>query len=213
MPPAESTLLIGTANPGKQRELRALLSDLALILIGPGDLDLRVAFEESGADYASNAAIKARAYARASRLWALADDSGLEVDALAGAPGIRSARLAGPLASDADRRAMLLGLLQGHPRPWLARFRCLAALASPAGRVWQAAGVCQGQIIPRPRGAHGFGYDPIFLLAGLDRTMAELSAEEKNRLSHRAQAIHAIRPLIIDQLGLTSRYIDPPSGA
>ena len=131
----------------------------------------------------------------------LSDDSGLEVEDLGGAPGIFSARYAPQLgATDSDRRVYLLHQLSPYPRPWAARFHCTVALASPDGAVHFSEGVCQGEIIPQERGMNGFGYDPIFLIPELGRTMAELNMEEKNRLSHRAQAVLAIQPLLLSLL-------------
>jgi len=129
--------------------------------------------------------------AAASGLWTIADDTGLEVDALGGAPGVRTARLS---EDDASRRAKLLQLLAAHPRPWTARFRCSVALAGPRGEVAIGRGDCEGEILPKERGDHGFGYDPIFLVAGTHYTMAELPLIEKNRLSHRARAVRALLP-------------------
>jgi len=198
-------LLIATNNSGKRRELLVLLVGLDLELVTPADLGLALEVEETGATYAENAALKAAAFARASGLPALADDSGLEVDALDGRPGLHSARFA-PWhgATDVDRRRLLLERLQAFSRPWTARFRCVTALALPgaddSGDVRLAEGVCPGEIIPEERGADGFGYDPVFLLAELGRTMAELTMEEKNRLSHRARAVLAARPFIVDLL-------------
>lgn len=190
-------LLIATGNPGKLREIRALLNDLALRLLTPAELGLHIDVAEVGATYAENAALKAAAFARAAGLLTLADDSGLEVEALGGLPGIRSARFAPqPGATDADRRAYLLQRLGGLPRPWRARFHCTVALATPRGEVQFAEGHCPGEIIPEERGQNGFGYDPIFWLPELGRTMAQLSDEEKNRLSHRARAVLAARPLL-----------------
>lgn len=192
-------LLIATRNPGKLRELRALLDGLGLDLASPDDLVLPLEVEETGADYAENAARKARAYAAASGLPSLADDSGLEVEALGGAPGLRSARLlpgrpGKTPADDAARRLRLLELLAGHPRPWPARFRCSAALAWPTGALVMAEGECTGEIVPAPRGQGGFGYDPLFRMEGEGRTMAELPEAVKNRISHRARAVQALRP-------------------
>jgi XTP/dITP diphosphohydrolase len=131
----------------------------------------------------------------------MSDDSGLEVEVLSGAPGIFSARYAPRLgATDADRRAYLLQQLSSYPRPWTARFHCTVALASPDGAVHFSEGICQGEIIPQERGMNGFGYDPIFLIPELGRTMAELDMKEKNRLSHRAQAVLAIKPVILSLL-------------
>ncbi len=197
-------LLIATGNPGKVLEIRALLDDPALLLLTPADLGLHLEVAEVGATYAENAALKAQAFAHASGLLALADDSGLEVQALGGLPGLRSARFAPqPGATDADRRAYLLQRLGDAPRPWTACFHCTVALATPAGALHFAEGRCPGEIIPEERGDHGFGYDPIFLLPELGRTMAQLSMEEKNRLSHRARAVLAVRPILA---GLLARF-------
>jgi XTP/dITP diphosphohydrolase len=197
-----TNLVIATGNPGKIRELRALLQHLPITLINPHDLSLILQIEEQNDSYSANAKRKALAYAEASNMWCLADDSGLEVDALEGAPGLQSARLAGPGRSDADRRSLLLELLQSHPRPWTARFRCVVALSSPTGEVTSAEGICEGEILPHERGENGFGYDPIFLLKSRDQTMAELSMEDKNQLSHRARAVHALLPVLGERLGI-----------
>lgn len=195
-------LLLATNNQGKRREISALLADMEIELVLPGELGLNLQVEETGSTYAENAARKALAFAQASGLPALGDDSGLEVDALGGQPGLYSARYAPmPNATDADRRVYLLEKLQGKPRPWTARFRCVVAVAYPdpdggPGRVQFAEGTCEGEIIPEERGTGGFGYDPIFFIPEAGRTMAELSMEEKNRLSHRARAVHAARPLL-----------------
>ena len=190
-------LLIASTNRGKLREIQAVLSDLALDLVLPADLGLNLNVEETGTTYAENAALKARAYCQAGGLLTLADDSGLEVDALGGLPGVRSARfLPLPGASDADRRHYLLLQLAGKPQPWTAHFHCTVALAPPSGEVLYAEGDCPGEIIPLERGDNGFGYDPIFLLPELGRTMAELSTAEKNQLSHRARALKAALPLL-----------------
>jgi len=127
----------------------------------------------------------------------LADDSGLEVDALGGQPGLHSARyVTRPEATDADRRQLLLERLEGQPKPWRARFRCWVAVVAPDGRTQLAEGVCEGEILPEERGQNGFGYDPIFLIPELGKSMAELSMEQKNRLSHRARAVQAALPLL-----------------
>ncbi|HFC09011.1 MAG TPA: RdgB/HAM1 family non-canonical purine NTP pyrophosphatase [Chloroflexi bacterium] len=191
------TLLIATTNRGKQQEYRQLLADLPLRLVFPDDVDATLTVEETGQTYAENAALKAQAWAEATGLLTLADDSGLEVEALGGAPGLYSARYApGPSPTDADRRRYLLRQLEGHPRPWRARFVCVIAVATPTGDLHFAEGTCPGEIIPTERGAHGFGYDPIFWLPALQRTMAELLPEEKNRLSHRGRAAVAIHPVL-----------------
>ena len=190
-----NTLLLASTNPGKLLEIQDLLPGFELLL--PQHLGLNLEVEETGHTYAENAALKARAYCQASGLPALADDSGLEVDYLGGAPGLHSARYAGRHeASDADRRALLLLNLVGFPRPWLAHFHCTVAVAAPDGQVFFADGDCPGEIIPVERGSNGFGYDPIFLLPELGLTMAELSRAQKNELSHRARAVKAALPLI-----------------
>lgn len=196
-------LLIATSNPGKLRELQALLVDLQdqIQLLLPADLNLSLEVVEDGDTYLENAVKKALAYGQASGLLTLADDSGLEVDALNGAPGLFSARYSDkPGATDADRRSHLLDNLHFHPRPWTARFRCLVALASPNGDLRHSEGICPGEIIPEERGNNGFGYDPIFLLSERGKTMAELSMAEKNTLSHRARAVHAAIPLIQEMI-------------
>jgi XTP/dITP diphosphohydrolase len=195
-------LLIATHNRGKLREYAALLASLPLTLLTPDDLGLDLNVVESGDTYADNARLKAVAYAQASGLLALADDSGLEVDALDGAPGVRSARYA--LGDDADRVTALLRALDAAGVPAedrSARFRCVIVLAAPDGRTWQTAGTCEGRIIDAPRGSGGFGYDPIFYLPGHGRTMAELPPAEKNRISHRARAAQALRPLLAQLTG------------
>ena len=192
-----SKLLLASQNPGKLREMKALLKNVPIDLISPVDLGLHLVVKEEGHTYAENAAHKALVYARRSGLVALADDSGLEVEALNGAPGLYSARYAPQRgATDADRRAYLLQQIEGSPRPWRARFRCTIAVATPSGEVHYKEGTCQGEIIPKERGQGGFGYDPIFLIPEMGRTMAELTLEEKNRLSHRARAVQAAIPLL-----------------
>jgi len=185
-------LLIATNNKGKVKELQDLLKDPGIELVTPAQIDLDLDVLEDGQTYAENAAKKAVAFARASGLVSLADDSGLEVDALDGAPGLHSARYGAPHGgklSDAERRAFLIRNLQGKPRPWTARFHATIAIAHPNGETQLAEGYCPGEIIPEERGTGGFGYDPIFLLPELGKTMAELSMDEKNRLSHRARAV------------------------
>jgi len=188
-------LLIATNNRGKMKEIQALLEGLELELVTPGQIGIELEVAEDGTTYAENAAAKAAAYARAAQLITLADDSGLEVDALGGLPGLHSARfVARPGATDADRRQALLERLRDKPRPWLARFRCWVAVVKPDGETRFSEGICPGEIIPEERGQNGFGYDPIFFLPELGKTMAELSMEEKNRLSHRARAVRAMAP-------------------
>ncbi|HSL31909.1 MAG TPA: RdgB/HAM1 family non-canonical purine NTP pyrophosphatase, partial [Anaerolineales bacterium] len=192
-------LLIATNNKGKIKELHELLKDTGVELVTPAQIDLDLDVIENGVTYAENATKKAVAFARASGLISLADDSGLEVDALGGAPGLYSARYGstdGAKLSDAVRRLFLIQNLQGKPRPWTARFHATIAVAVPGGETHLAEGYCEGEIIPEERGAGGFGYDPIFLLSELRRTMAELSIEEKNRLSHRARAVMNAKPTL-----------------
>ena len=192
-----STLLLATNNPGKLIEIQGLLQGLDIELVTPAQLGLQMNVLEDGQTYAENAARKGLAFARVAGLITLADDSGLEVDAFGGAPGLHSARFSPkPGANDADRRAYLLARLGKLPRPWIARFRCVIALATPGGVLKYAEGICPGEVIPEERGENGFGYDPIFLLPELSKTMAELNMSEKNQLSHRARAIRAAIPLI-----------------
>jgi XTP/dITP diphosphohydrolase len=189
--------LIATHNSGKLREYAALLAGLPLTLVTPKDLGLDLAVAETGDTYLENARLKASAYADASGLLTLADDSGLEVDGLDGAPGVRSARYA--LGSDGDRVTALLRALSAAdipPEDRDARFRCVIVLASPDGQSWSAEGECAGRIIDTARGRGGFGYDPIFFIPSLGQTMAELSPDEKNIISHRARATQAIRPVL-----------------
>jgi XTP/dITP diphosphohydrolase len=174
-----------------------LLKDVPVELVSPAEVGLNIRVVEDGTTYAENASKKAMAFAAASRLISLADDSGLEVEALGGAPGLYSARYhPRSRATDADRRAHLLKKLKGKPRPWAARFRAAVAIAVPDGAVECAEGECPGEIIPEERGAGGFGYDPIFLVASTGLTMAELPMEQKNRLSHRAKAILNARAVL-----------------
>jgi XTP/dITP diphosphohydrolase len=187
-------LLIATNNKGKVKELRDLLKEVPVDLVTPAEIGLGLDVTEDGSTYAENATKKAVAFAHASGLISLADDSGLEVDALQGAPGLHSARYGSPdggfvKLSDAERRAYLINNLQDKPRPWTGRFHATIAIAVPDGNTYLAEGYCEGEIIPEERGRGGFGYDPIFLLPEPGKTMAELSMEEKNRLSHRARAV------------------------
>ncbi len=190
-------LLIATTNRGKLEEIRALLAGMKVQLVLPADIGLNLEVAEDGRTYAENAEKKAVAFAEASGLTSLADDSGLEVDALGGAPGLYSARYAPlPSATDADRRNYLLKNLHGLPRPWTARFRATIAIATSRRGIQFAHGECAGEIIPEERGTGGFGYDPIFYLPEIGRTMAELTMEEKNGLSHRARAVKNAVPIL-----------------
>lgn len=190
-----STVVLATTNRGKVREFKAVLARhpafASWTLTTPGDLGIDIPpIEETGATFAENALLKARAVAKAVNLPALADDSGLCVDALDGAPGLHSARWAGPNADDKERTALLLARLAAVPAARRsARFVCALALVRPSGEVLAVSGACEGVIAAAPHGTDGFGYDPVFLLPVLNRTMAQLSPAEKNTLSHRAQAV------------------------
>jgi len=201
--PEPPRLLLGSANPGKLRELRAILTGVPVVLLGLDDLRGRDGLgdppevAETGQTFLDNALIKARAYAAWSGLAALADDSGLEVDAVGGAPGIRSARYAGPDATDQANLDKLLRELAGVPAERRgARFRCVAALADPGGEIWHADGVWEGRLLDAPKGSGGFGYDPIFVPVGWDRTSAEVDQATKDAASHRGRAFRALRPAI-----------------
>lgn len=197
-----TNLLIATSNPGKILEFRALLNKLNVNLLEPTDLGIQLWIDEETDSYLENARRKALAYAQASGCWTLADDSGLEVDALEGLPGPLSARMAGEGASDQERRSVLLKMLEKHPQPWTGMFKCIIALASSEGDLEFGEGTCEGIIVEDERGDHGFGYDPIFQVGDTRKTMAELTMEEKNRLSHRAKAVEAILPIIKERMGL-----------
>ena len=198
-PEGTPLILIATNNKGKVEELQALLKDTGMELITPSEINLDLDVIEDGSTYAENATKKAIAFAQASGLISLADDSGLEIDALDGAPGLYSARYGstnGEKLSDAERRKYLLQQLQAKPRPWIARFHATIAIAIPNGETYLAEGFCEGEVIPEERGTGGFGYDPIFLLRERGKTMAELSMDEKNRLSHRARAVMKAKPVV-----------------
>ncbi len=191
------SLLLATNNKGKIAEIKALLVDLGITLHTPADLGMSLEIEEDGDTYAENALKKAVAFSQASGMVAMGDDSGLEVDALGGQPGIHSHRFCStPHATDADRRKYLLERLSGYPRPWNAHFQATIVIAEPDGKTHLATGYCYGEIIPVERGTNGFGYDPIFLHSGIGKTMAELTMDEKNRLSHRANAVRNSIPTI-----------------
>jgi XTP/dITP diphosphohydrolase len=195
-------LLLATGNPGKLAELRALLKGIPTELVSAEEVGVNPDVTEDGNTYTENASKKAAIYSEMSGLVALADDSGLEVDALDGAPGLHSRRyLSRGDATDAERRAHLLSNLQAKPRPWTARFRAAVAVAAPGRAPGWAEGECRGEIVPEERGEGGFGYDRIFLVAGTGLTMAELSMDEKNVLSHRANAVREAMPIIMRFLG------------
>jgi XTP/dITP diphosphohydrolase len=190
-------LLVATNNRGKLREYTSLLEGLGLELTTLAGAGIAVEIEETGSSMEHNAIQKATAYAELSGLPALADDSGLEVDALGGEPGPLSRRYAGDDASDAERNDYLLARLRDVPRERRsARFRCVIAIATPDGDLQTCEGVCEGVIAFEPKGEGGFGYDPIFHLPDFDKRMAELTLEEKNRISHRAKAAQEARRLL-----------------
>ena len=186
-------LLIATSNPGKLFEITHLLKNLPIQLVTPDKLGIDLDVNETGATYDENARLKAAAFMKASGLASLADDTGLEVDTLDGAPGLHSKRYTSKFgATDADRRNLLLENLEKYPRPWSARFKCSVALALPDGRMQLAQGACEGEIIPEERGTQGFGYDSLFYFKELGKTMGELDLADKNRISHRARAVNNI---------------------
>lgn len=186
-------LLLATNNQDKVREYKSLLPDFPYELVTLAEQGINVIVNETGESLEENASLKASILAEKSQLLALADDSGLEVDALGGEPGLLSARFAGEGASDRDRINYLLARLKGVP--WekrSARFRCVIAIANPDGKVEFCSGECLGLITLAPRGEQGFGYDPIFYLPELDKTMAELPPALKNQVSHRGQAARQV---------------------
>jgi XTP/dITP diphosphohydrolase len=196
-------LLVATNNPGKVKEYEVLLRGLPLTLTYPAQEGIDIEVEETGSTFAENARLKAVAYARVSGLLTLADDSGLEVDALGGEPGTRSARFAGQGASDEDRYRLLLSKLEGVP--WerrTARFRCVIAVATPRAEIRLAEGTCEGVIAFEPKGEYGFGYDPVFYMVEHGQTMAELEPEVKNRISHRARAAEGALRILQELLAI-----------
>ena len=195
-------LLLATNNEAKVREYKGLLQALPLELVTLAQEGITTVVSEVGESLEENARLKATALSTESGLVALADDSGLEVDVLGGEPGCLSARYAGEGASDRERIDYLLARLKGVPgEKRSARFRCVIAVAMPEGRVEFCSGECQGFITLEPRGRGGFGYDPIFYLPELDRTMAELPLKSKNRVSHRGQAARKLPP-VLARLGI-----------
>ena len=205
-------IILATRNPYKLREVRQILRAAGwdLDLRGLDDYPDAPEAPETGATFADNAAAKAKATAEHTGLIAIADDSGLEVDALGGQPGILSNRFAGPGADDAARIAKLLAMMRGVPEAErAARFRCAAAIAAPGEDVVAVEGVCEGTIASAPRGEGGFGYDPVFVPRGRGRTMAELTTAEKNRISHRGRAFRAAAVLLAD---MTRGACTPPGG-
>ena len=205
-------LVVATHNRGKLDELRALLTPLGVQVLSTEDVAKReIVVVEDGDTFEANAKKKAQTVAAITMMLTMADDSGLEVDALGGAPGVRSARFAGERATDAENNAALLAALDsldaepGGPREgasYAARFRCVLALVDPFvkdGEPIVVEGVCEGKITRTPRGSGGFGYDPLFLVDGTDKTMAELTEDEKNRISHRGRAFDKLR-LVLEKV-------------
>ena len=192
------TLLIATSNAGKVREVKSILEHLPVAFISLADCPGLPAANENGRTFEENARKKAEHYAGLTGHFTLADDSGLEVDALDGAPGIYSARFSGVPGDDAANNAKLLNALEGVPlQKRTARFQCVVALADSKGSLGIGRGSIEGLILHEPRGCNGFGYDPLFYLAELGLTAAELPPETKNRISHRARALAGIRPTVL----------------
>lgn len=192
-------LLLATFNPGKIREYLRLLEGIGCQITTPSEQGLARLVTESGSTYEENARLKAITYARLSQLITLADDSGLEVDVLSGEPGIRSARFAGEAATDAENVGLLLAKLKGVP--WeqrSAHFKCVIVIATPEGQSKAFYGECHGLIAFEPKGDNGFGYDPVFFLPELGKTMAELPPDIKNEISHRARASQKARQLLTE---------------
>ncbi len=211
------SIVIATTNEGKLSELRALLADLPVQLLSVAEvLGGKLAIAEDGVTFDQNAATKARAVCQATSLYALADDSGLEVEALGGRPGVHSARFAHERATDAENNAALLRELDEiEDGGRAAKFRCVLALASPWApeRVETVEGSCDGFIARAPRGSGGFGYDPLFIVSELgSRAMAELSEAEKNGVSHRARAVRALRPVLVGLLDERLREVERALG-
>lgn len=195
---AQARLLVATNNPGKLEEYRNLLDPLPLEIISLGDEAIEFEPEETGSTFEENAVLKARVFAELSGLLTLADDSGLEIDRLGGAPGVHSARYGGTRRGEDVKRYQMV-LRQLEDVPWVergARFRCVVAVATPGGRVETAEGTVEGIIAYEPQGEHGFGYDPVFYMPDFDCTMAQLPPDTKNRISHRAQAAKAAFTII-----------------
>ncbi len=195
----ENRLLVATSNQGKLREIRRLLSDIDVCVVGLEDYPGVILPPETGDSFSANAVAKAQAAAQLSRCPAVADDSGLEVEALGGEPGVRSARYAGEEADDAANNRLLLARLQGE-NSRSARFVCALAYCLPGHLPHVVVGECCGEILDVPRGTNGFGYDPLFYLPELGKTLAELTVDDKNRISHRASALQVAKPGLVAML-------------
>ncbi len=203
-------LLVATHNTGKVREFSEMLADLELSWLSLDDIGVTMDVEETGQTFKENAILKAQAYATETGLLTLADDSGLEVDALDGKPGVFTARYGGAGLSARERYLYLLEQLSlsGAPEDrWTARFRCTIALVAPNGNILGTTdGVCKGQITATPAGENGFGYDPVFYLPRREKTMAQVTQNIKHQISHRGQAMKAIEPLLRDVLNRTTPH-------
>ncbi len=196
-------IVIATRNCGKVNEIRGILGNLDVEVLSLNDFPDIESPDETGSSFEENAVIKASHAAQASGLLSVADDSGLEVDALGGLPGVRSARFAGEGASDEENNRKLVGMMEGVPADKrTARFRCCIAACVPDGPVETVTGTCEGLISFEPRGSGGFGYDPLFVIREDGRTFAEISVERKNRLSHRGNALRAIQPVLVRMLDM-----------
>jgi XTP/dITP diphosphohydrolase len=194
---APTRLLIATTSAGKLREWQSLLADLPLDLVSLRELGITFDVDETGSTYAQNAILKVEAYGRASGLLTLAEDAGLSVAALGGGPGVHSARWEGP--DYVHKNALLMQLLNGKTGQARAcHYACVTALRHPDGRTWRARGELRGQIASAAAGSGGFGYDPVFYIPRLKRTLAEVSVDEKDRISHRGRAARRIRPILRD---------------
>ncbi|MBN1254020.1 MAG: XTP/dITP diphosphatase [Deltaproteobacteria bacterium] len=197
-------IVVASANSGKLREIKESFKGMDIQVLSLKDFPTLPPVEEDGRTFRANALKKARAVAQQTGRLTIADDSGLEVDYLQGKPGVHSARFAGEEASDADNNRKLLGLLKGIPPSQRgAAFRCVIAIADPTGKESWVEGECKGVIGEHARGTQGFGYDPLFIIPELGKTLAELPLEEKNRISHRGKALAALKEVLRDLLGLS----------
>jgi len=194
---ADTRLLLGSSNAGKLREMRQLLSGLPYRVVGPADVGLRDAPEETGTTFMENAILKARHYADKSGLLAVADDSGLSVDALGGGPGLYSSRFGGEGATDQERNRLLLERLKGIPPERRgARFTSAVAAARDGHVLFQAEESVEGRIVEEPTGPNGFGYDPVFFYPPFGSTFGEVSGPEKDRVSHRGKSFARLREFL-----------------
>lgn len=204
-------LLLATTNRHKLAEFRAIFSDLPFTILSLTDIQLDIDVDETGTTFRENAELKALTYARASGMLTLSEDSGFEVDALGGAPGVYSARFMGVDTPYEERFRAILSQLQNVPlEQRSARFHAVISIAEPSGYVRSVEGVIEGVVADKPRGENGFGYDPIFLVPELGKTTAELAPEEKNRISHRGRAARLARVLLEDWPQSTSSPSSPP---